>query len=830
MILKVECWPGRFAEVRKVVGILLTGFALVGVGALEAEAQEYEPVPQKKTEEADTIRYRAYTPDIERTYVANPETSDLQYNHAGTIVHWREQFWVAWNGNTDTGEGEPGQQIYVSRSMNGVDWSKPTAEFNRAEHSVDPIRFRANKTQWQPVFHVFRDTLVCFWTEKQSDGETVVYASRLGAPEGKWTHEIIEKKLVRGEKTYFPFTAQDPIKLRSGRILLPIVWVAKTKQQIPDVDNVYWRREKRIGALYSDDGKVWEEGYFAGNRSLSPLLWEPFFLEQQDGTVRLFVRRQPGAGQSDRLLLTGIVQQDSILQSLAPVGVQVPASRAGLIQQDGGERYLMLHNDTRPGQFVRDRRNLAIFASRTGSADFVPGTAFTEDETESVVAYPQGIEHNRGLHVVYSEGGSPRGLKVAHITPSPNPAEYYVYPREYSHLYDTPGYEDGAYHFEGGPSVLKTEESTADWEGHRVTTGAMVRLERQAGTILDSRSESGEGNGIVLFGSTDPDEGLTFYHPQIGNVTTGLQLPVREWTYVGVSVAEDMITFVVFPKEGEGRVVRRPIDSSISVKGDEVRLGAPIPISTLPDFEGQIADFLLFASTAWGVQNHLNRARRLRESVVTRSLVKRTNKAVQEGEHLYIDANESPVRESAENVVTSSGEVRLRRRRPRGSATVTTHRSQRALEIQGMGSAGVELPAGIREKSIYTQISFQVWVHRCCGQQVLFTVGDLKNHVSLRMQREIRGAKLRLDYSSLSMPRVLGPIQFGEWTKVSVKIKADEVTIEAGEESWTVSTEKMAPRFLIGKGFVSRETGVSKSNPAARFYVDLESLQSIRRY
>lgn len=819
LVPRVPCWNLRTGALRRALaGILL--MALVGGhGAGGAWGQEA----------VNTVHYRAYTPDVERTFIANPETGRLQHSHAGTIVRWRGQFWAAWNGNTTASvEGKPGQKIYVARSEAGRTWTEPVSPFVRADRSETPVDDRSEWTQWQPVFHVVQDTLVCFWTQMRSGGKTVVYASRLGTPKGVWHHEVIATGLRGEDDTYYPFTTQDPTQLRSGRILLPLVWVSPERRDMPGVSLSYWRREKRVGALYSDDGRTWTPGYFATYEPWTPLLWEPMFVQARSGAVRVFVRRHPAPGRQEQLWLTGRVFPDSLVTGLNPTGVQVSTSRAGQTRQDGGARHIFYHNDSPPGRFVQDRRNLAVFVSRDNGRVLVPGTAFTEDESENTVGYPQGIQYDGALHVVYSEGEGPVGMKAARITPVPHPDTFYIYPREHTHLYETPAYDDGAYGFEGGPSLLQTEASTAAWTGSRMTFGSMVRLKGREGTILDTRPAQGGESGVAIFISPDPSEGVTFFHPKTGNVTTGIQPPLHEWVYLGVSVLPDSITFVIVPRNGPERVIRRSLDQPFTVRGDRVRIGAPIPISSLTDIEARMGDLLLRSDTVWTAERHLAQARRPRATLVTRSRMTGTGEASRTG-GLYLDADAVPRRQAKENIISTSGQVRLRTRRPRGSATVTRHRGRRALQIQGAGSAGVELPAVAGTDGAPIRFSFRVWIDRCCGRQALATVGDADHHVVLRVRRKDGKAMLRLDRPGSDTWQELEPLPLGEWVDISMSIEEGTVMVEVEARSFSVATKSRASRFLLGEGFVNRTKDASMSNPAGHLFVDLESFRGSSR-
>jgi len=776
--------------------------------------------------------YQAYTPSVERFFIINPETDSLQYNHAGAIVHWRGRFWAAWNGNTDPIEGAPGQQIYLAQSKDGKVWTEPVSSFNKADRSVNPVAFRPRKTQWQPVFYVHRDTLICFWNEKRPGGD-VVYASRLSSPSERWTHEVIDAGMKWEGESYYPVTAQDPILLKSGRIVLPMVWVARSlAESIPGELNLhhYWRRKKIIGALYSDDGSVWRTGYFVDSKPWNSLLWEPVFTQEPDGEVRLFVRKQAEPGPSKRLLMTGRVFPDSTVRSLKPVGLQVPASRAGMISQSRGRRYIMLMNDTPPGRFVQDRRNLALFLSRTGGDDFLPGAAYTSDETEREVAYSQGVEHNNALYIVYSEGSSPRGLKIAHISPAPDLEQLYLYPREHTHLYDTPGYDGEAYHFEGGPSELITEESTAGWKADQLTVGAVVHLHAEEGTIVDTRPPNGAKKGFVMFGSTNPDHGLTLFHHRVGNVTTGVRLPTERWVYIGLTVTPDSLVGVVWPNGMKREVIRRSIGEALYFNGGRIRLGKPIAASTLPDLEGQIGDLFVRTDTAWSLEQHLQRAQRLRKLVVNESRF-RTYEDQNTG-HFSLDVQRLPRRGYYNaNKISRTGEVFLRPRLPWGSAEIVRHQSSPStLRLRGQGSAGLELPAGAAQRRSQYRVSFSAKIDRCCGLQTLLTVGSLNSYSSLIVDRRSRDASLQVYRSDVGTVRPFTTLPLKEWADVQIALHPDAVLVRIQSDSIRLKRKDNNPaRIFLGQGFVGKHHPPERTamTPCSQITIRLDSLRGV---
>jgi hypothetical protein len=96
----------------------------------------------------------------------------------------------------------------------------------------------------------------------------------------------------------------------------------------------------------------------------------------------------------------------------------------------GGDRFIMTHADAMYiGQHpLNSRENLALWFTRGDGVDFIAGPAYTADE--NATAYPQMWIHDGKMLACYSKGIRPRSIKVAHISPVPDPDTYYILPRD----------------------------------------------------------------------------------------------------------------------------------------------------------------------------------------------------------------------------------------------------------------------------------------------------------------------------------------------------------------------------------------------------------------
>lgn len=352
--------------------------------------------------------YEVYQPTVTKTFVVDPATSPLQYNHDSSIEYYRGKFYCAWNANTIKWEGRDGQLNYISTSTDGLNWS-------------DPVAFLSvgNDIQWQPnLFNYQNDSqLWCVWTERSGK----IWFSVLEDPAGSWFSRLVGGPVNIGGTSYNPFATQEALVLDSGRVIFPMTFSEQGKD--------FWESKKYCGHFYTDSGGMYW-GYDPTTLVANPIsetdIWESMLVEQYDGKVRFFARNLDKFAQQDQTFITALGDSNGLNFSAGSFSsIRTVSSRMWVTT--AGSRRLMIQHDSAIGDFVTDRINAALFVSRSGMDDFAAGVPIIDDEP--AVAYPQAVIHDDKLYVCYSQGDVPRGIKVAVVDPVPADNVYYIHPR-----------------------------------------------------------------------------------------------------------------------------------------------------------------------------------------------------------------------------------------------------------------------------------------------------------------------------------------------------------------------------------------------------------------
>ncbi len=206
--------------------------------------------------------YEVYQPRIERHFVSNADTSELKYNHDSSIAWFRDRWFCIWNGNQLVAEGEPGQLNYISTSPDGRTWSLPEPAFSDERRCVNPIPCPTGY-QWQPNFVVVVDELWAVWSQNSRDEHHGCYVSRLTDPDGRWENRLLKwdgntNPEVDG-KRWRLFPSQNPLRLRSGRVLAPVTMIGPPAADAPPLELNWLATEKRDSVIYTDDdGETWQ--------------------------------------------------------------------------------------------------------------------------------------------------------------------------------------------------------------------------------------------------------------------------------------------------------------------------------------------------------------------------------------------------------------------------------------------------------------------------------------------------------------------------------------------------------------------------------------------
>jgi len=378
--------------------------------------------------------YHFYEPTVTHHTIAKCAVAPghLGDNHMASLEWFNGKFYCAWSGNLD-GIGEGGLNV-LSTSEDFVRWT-PYEHFC-GRGSVNPLPFHNRKTgegQGQPNLLNYRNKeLWCLhFGSVATKARSLTYLSTLSKePGAKWLNRaIVHRHHVFGRYSAICFPSQNPFLCRSGRVVAPVTLYCRA----PDRP----RRRQWNAVLYTDDGgKTWQisnpvsmvEDYYAQ--------WEPAVHEQADGRLRMFMRNftkatPPGTQWQLTTTGTGAKKGEPVVFDPDPrySWMETANSRMQVFRVRGG-RYCMVHHDVHV--LHRDyttRLNLALFFSRSGRDDFVASVPISRRNVIS--SYPQGIEHDGKVYVVYTFGpGGHRGIEGAIIDPAPAPGRFYIWPRE----------------------------------------------------------------------------------------------------------------------------------------------------------------------------------------------------------------------------------------------------------------------------------------------------------------------------------------------------------------------------------------------------------------
>jgi hypothetical protein len=201
------------------------------------------------------------------------------------------------------------------------------------------------------------------------------------------------------------------------------------------------------GVIYSDDeGKTWQPSNLVSHPTDFAAMWEPTICEQTDGKIRFFVRSlyHPTRNRPQLNLLltctgTGIQKGIPIVfdQDVQASNIETFGDRIHILKLSSN-RFVFLHHDllTYLPAFA-NRKNTALFFSRSGSDDFVAGPVVSRDS--NVASYTQAIEHNNKIYAAYTTGTLRRkphpktvefSIEAVCIDPAPAADKFYIWPRD----------------------------------------------------------------------------------------------------------------------------------------------------------------------------------------------------------------------------------------------------------------------------------------------------------------------------------------------------------------------------------------------------------------
>ncbi|MEI8206470.1 MAG: sialidase family protein, partial [Kiritimatiellales bacterium] len=742
----------------------------------------------------DWSYYAVYQPTIERVFVCDATAQNLRYNHDSSIVWFLDRWFCVWNANTVPKEGAPGQLNYVSTSSDGQTWSTPQPVFSDPGLSSNPIPCPTG-TQWQPNLIVVSNRLWCFWLQwSSSDNYEGCYFSMLDSPDGKWKNQKLTwggniHPMIDG-KAFDPFPTQNPVRLRTGRVLVPVTLMGPISAEAAAAGLT--AREKRNSVIYTDDnGTTWQVSPGTVLPGLDWRQWEPTVFEQPDGSVMMFARNDLSPSKENGTVkpaetLTWSISKDggATWSPQAFVPLQTVVSRMHVLQQENSDRYLMIHNDWLAGS-KDERHNLALFFNRGGGMDFVAGTGLTD--TDIRACYAQMAFHGQSLLASYSEQGS-SNLKVVRVTPLPDPNQLYIYPR--ANIPASPRFAvtNDAISLAGGlalkcrtvPNVSPAGLSCAAW----IKPINFVNV-----ALFDNRSSAG---GFVWGYSSWLNVYLV--DPAI-SITSHLPIKFGRTNYFGLTL--DYVNgYATFYVNGEHETVTFT-PGTRSMASASATVAGPNGVSNLSQFEGDLYAFAFYGTNRLSDTEHgsLFQTQSVALPQTPPSLLLAPADAPALARDFVLPTNNLPIAPESVQTVQSDGKTLIR--------------------FTGATSAGVELGANERAYGDIADLEFAFRLESGDGQ-TLCTVGDANQPARVL----VSGTNILLCANNQTIP--CGRATPGVWQRLALKTgkTVTRVTLDSNPPAEIQHTPE-ATWIYLGDGYRPD----SPTNYAV-FSIDVQSVRS----
>jgi alpha-L-fucosidase len=780
-------------------GVVLAAVRLVLLSAMLV-ACVLVAMPLRGDDESIWRQYDVYQPSVDHTTVVDGDVDPLKYSHGSTVGRLGDHWVCLWNANTVPIEGQPGQLIAMSTSRDGQTWTQPEPAFADAVRSVNPAPCPTG-VQWQPNVIAVDNELWAFWSQLARDDHYGCYLSRLSEPTGKWVNRRLlwdgrPDPVVDG-KPWRVLPLANPVRLRSGRLLVPVTLLGKRADDAPVELSQWMARAKRSSVLYSDDqGATWQVSSGAVQPARTWAQWEPTVWEKADGTVMMFARNQAAEPDQDTVSLLWSKSRDGGVTWTPhlPVPLQTTASRMHVLALPG-DRFAMVHSDW-PAGLTRNRRcNLAVFFNRGGGIDFAPGPGISG--FEPLVMYPNAWLDEDGLRVSYSAGFPPRVIRVARIHPLPDPNRFYLLPRLNVHPPDSPVRVRNYLRFAGHESLRALQAPDLGAEGFSL--GAWVRS--TGTTLLDTRQSEPKAGFVWALKEVRPVLSILGVR---GELSPKLRLRWHEWNYVGLTV-DARTGEAVFTVNAESESVRfepggLPLCGRVAKVGDVTLEG-----SSLKGFRGHLRMLAAYAGPVLDASGHAALMRRFAEGLgVTVAPGAPASDLPSVPPVLWLDAADP----ASYTAFAWAPDVE------RG-VSVAQDGDGRILRFAGEASAGIELDANDREAGDRVELRFRF---RCPigDRHTVCTAGDANQPARVC----VKNGRVRLQTADAEHDA--GPLKTDVWNEAAVETAAETTTLRLNDgDPVSVSHRPQATWMMLGEGYPPN--GIPDGN---RLEIDVESVRT----
>jgi hypothetical protein len=471
-----------------------------------------------------------------------------RYNHDSSLICYRGEWLLGWNGNLDPREGAEGQKNYFVRSSNwnGFSGKSHVAEFQSASYSSNPVP--TGEIEWHPTLMEFRGRLECWWfaTPGRDFARSVGYKSVWDDKTRKWTNYKIQllqhgriafsskvekaeesDRIVIGGTSYVPMPLATVVEGKDGKLVMPMILS-------PSPSGGQLGGANEVVVFSSDDhGDTWRWSPIVpkGPEAVRGSIWEPWMTWDGE-TYHLFCRNfteiPPGTGFSYTK-----TKNLGKWPAFTEAALDVMPMRGETVT-DGSNWYVAFCTRAQIGTGFNSskRRGMALFRSRNGK-DWSPIADLLPPQLNAFYCWLSPPKDG----FLYYSCTVPPGIAVGRM-PLPARNTFSVYPnRSFLVSANKTPYSDGKELWFLGSDYLRIpvtlENGTSFSIAANVRTGDAIH-----GFALDFTTSNPAlwGNGLLPMINSGWRPRFSDWMPD--NKTAGFTARTAEITFVGISFDE----------------------------------------------------------------------------------------------------------------------------------------------------------------------------------------------------------------------------------------------------------------------------------------------------